>query len=68
MKIKEIIINNTFIFNKSQQDILLQAFKRKKYTPKLQSKIMNMDVNLLQKKLNKTGYELEIEITRRGIR
>ena len=28
---------------------------------------MNMDVDLLQKKINKVGYELEIEITRRGL-
>lgn len=49
-------------FNKKQQNILKRAFGYRTFTEKLNDKIMNMNTDTIDKKLNKVGYRLKIQL------
>lgn len=61
MKTKE-VTNNQFKFSSHSKKILLKAFNQKVMTEKLMDKILSMDVILLQKKINKVGYNMKLNL------
>jgi hypothetical protein len=49
-------------FTEEQKEILKKAYNRKRFTKKLYNRVLNEDVTILERKLNKIGYMISIRL------